>query len=154
MKATRVEVWFATFGACLSYSISQRRKTKDERHTTSEWVKTRQGSFFCSILPNTTETTGRTNHSEIGLPHQAMWMKKELCRHCNLQINLTPLPKSFCYMTAWELYRSMGTVHIFLSQEFWAMVWGSELPRSGKDSQKKCNLYAILMIDQEIKNPE
>lgn len=76
VKAMRVEVWFATFGACLLYPISERR-TILRSGVSQNWK--RDSFFFGSILPNTTETT-RTNHSEIWLLHQAVSMKKELLR--------------------------------------------------------------------------
>lgn len=84
-------------------------------------------------------------------------MKKELCRTLQFTSESHATAKSFCVM--WlpeELYRSTGTVHMFLSQEFRAVMvsclWNTK--DSGKNSQKKFRLHATLMINQEIKNQE
>lgn len=64
-----------------------------ESRVTSEWFKTRKGSFLCSRISNTTETTRRTNHSETASLGNANERKNYCVNTGNLQINLKPPPK-------------------------------------------------------------
>lgn len=79
--------------------------------------------FPAASSPNPTETTGRTNHSEIWLLHERMPMKKEWCRHWQFT-NKTHAPANACLcLTAWESYIGVGIMPEFLRQESMAMVW-------------------------------
>lgn len=78
------------------------------------WVKTSKGSFFCSLLRNTAETTRRANHSEwdmTPLPDNVNEKKKNYYVDTgNLQITFMLLPKFFCVICVIWLPRSYTLV--------------------------------------------
>lgn len=101
------------------------------------WVKTSKGSFFCSLLRNTAETTRRANHSEwdmTPLPDNV----NEKWRIIMSTLEIYKLLSCYCQTSfvLYVLYDCLGVIHwyrhgahILLSQEFWAMVLGFRITK-------------------------
>lgn len=111
VKAMRVEVWFATFGACLLYPISERR-TILRSGVSQNW---KRDSFFFLVAFSLTlrkpreQTTVRSDSST----RQCLWRKNYYADTGNLQMTLTPPPESLGVMTAWVTHWDRHSTRIF-----------------------------------------
>lgn len=144
----RVEVWFATFRACLLHPISERRKTLHS------WVSQnwRKGSFFSVAFCLTLRKPQGEHTTDLTPPPGNVNEKKKLwCRHWKFTNDShTTAQVLLCYDCLRVTHQYRHGTHIF-KPRILSCGLGAHNYRVVNKSLKTLNLCATLRLNQEFK---